>query len=88
MKSNFESNGPIVLAPAIAVLMSATLAGCSGSRVAAAPADAAEPVTVAAAPVVMTDVADAIDAGDLAKIEVRQVEQLAQVCSSSPAVMP
>ena len=37
MKNNFESNGPIVLAPAIAVLMSATLAGCSLATATSAP---------------------------------------------------
>jgi multidrug efflux pump subunit AcrA (membrane-fusion protein) len=46
-----------------ALVMSATLAGCSGSRVAAAPADAAEPIAVTTATVTMTDVASAIHAG-------------------------
>ena len=46
-----------------ALLMSAALAGCSTRPAAAAPADAADPIAVTIAPVVMTDVARAIDAG-------------------------
>jgi multidrug efflux pump subunit AcrA (membrane-fusion protein) len=53
----------VVAGIAAALVMAATLAGCSGSRVAAAPADATEPVTVTTAAVAMTDVASAIHAG-------------------------
>lgn len=63
MKNNFERHYSTVAAATAAVLMSATLAGCSAPRVAAAPADAAEPIAVTAAQVAMTDVATAIDSG-------------------------
>jgi RND family efflux transporter MFP subunit len=54
----------IIVAGVIATLvMSATLAGCSARQAAAAPADATEPIVVSIAPVSMTDVASAIDAG-------------------------
>ena len=46
-----------------ALLMTATLAGCSADPAAAAQADAAEPIPVAVAQVAIADVAEAIDAG-------------------------
>jgi RND family efflux transporter MFP subunit len=60
MKTNYASHHVMVAA---ALLMSAALAGCSGRPVAAAAADAAEPIAVTIAQVAMTDVASAIDSG-------------------------
>ena len=58
------ANQPIIVAGVIAtLLMSAALAGCSTRQAAAAPAEAAAPLIVSIAPVAMTDVAGAIDAG-------------------------
>ena len=60
MKTNYATHHVMVAA---ALLMSAALAGCSARPVAAAPADAAEPIAVTIAKVAMTDVARAIDSG-------------------------
>ncbi len=53
----------VVVGVAAALLMAAALAGCSGRQAAAAPADAAEPISVTVGKVAMTDVARAIDSG-------------------------
>jgi len=53
----------VVFAGATALVMSAALAGCSARPAAAASSYASEPLTVTIAPVAMTDVATAIDAG-------------------------
>ena len=63
MKRITTSRHVIVGGATATLLMSAALAGCSAGAAAAAPADAAEPVAVTVAPVVMTDVASAIDSG-------------------------
>nr|WP_162271262.1 efflux RND transporter periplasmic adaptor subunit [Luteitalea pratensis] len=53
----------VVVGVATALLMAAALAGCPGRQAAAAPADAAEPISVNVGTVAMTDVATAIDSG-------------------------
>jgi multidrug efflux pump subunit AcrA (membrane-fusion protein) len=58
--ANFDA---IVARVVAALVMSATLAGCSGGRVAAAEAEAAEPIAVTTATVTMTEVASAIHVG-------------------------
>jgi multidrug efflux pump subunit AcrA (membrane-fusion protein) len=63
MKQITANPDTIVAGVAAAHVMSATLAGCSGSRVAAASADATEPIAVTIATVTMTDVASAIHVG-------------------------
>ncbi len=63
MKNTTSRHHSSVAAAAAAVLMSAALAGCSAVGATGAPADAAEPIAVTAAPVAMTDVATAIDSG-------------------------
>jgi multidrug efflux pump subunit AcrA (membrane-fusion protein) len=65
MKQITTSYHVIVAGVTAALLMSATLAGCSGPRAAAAPADAAEPIAVTIAQVAMTDVASPIDSGGM-----------------------
>ena len=62
MKQITASHHLIVAVVTAALSMSAALAGCSARPVAAA-SDAAEPIAVTIAPVAMTDVARAIDAG-------------------------
>jgi multidrug efflux pump subunit AcrA (membrane-fusion protein) len=63
MKPITASQHIIVAGATTAVLISAALAGCSARSVAAAPADAADPINVSVAQVAMTDVAQAIDSG-------------------------
>ena len=63
MKNNTSRHHSTRAAAAVAVVMSAALAGCSGARVVGAPGDAAEPIAVTAVQVAMTDVAAAIDSG-------------------------
>jgi multidrug efflux pump subunit AcrA (membrane-fusion protein) len=63
MKPITANSEAIVAGVAAALVMGATLAGCSGSRVAAASADADEPIAVTTATVTMTDVTSAIHAG-------------------------
>jgi multidrug efflux pump subunit AcrA (membrane-fusion protein) len=58
--ANFDA---IVARVVAALVMSGTLAGCSGGRVAAAEAEAAEPIAVTTATVTMTEVASAIHVG-------------------------
>ena len=60
MKTNYASHHVMVAA---ALLISAAQAGCSARPVAAAAADAAEPIAVTIAKVAMTNVARAIDSG-------------------------
>jgi RND family efflux transporter MFP subunit len=60
MKPN-TANATVLVAAAL--VTSATLAGCSGSPVAAAEADVAAPIAVTIATVTMTDVTSAIHAG-------------------------
>jgi multidrug efflux pump subunit AcrA (membrane-fusion protein) len=61
MKQNTASHHIVVSSVTAALLLGATVAGCSAPRAAAA--DAAEPIAVAIARVAMTDVASAIDLG-------------------------
>ena len=63
MKPITPTHHVIVAGVAAALLVSGALAGCSARPAAAASAGAAEPIAVAIAPVAMTDVARAIDAG-------------------------
>jgi RND family efflux transporter MFP subunit len=60
MRTNYATHHVMVAA---ALLISAALAGCSAQPVAAAAADAAEPIAVTIAKVAMTNVARAIDSG-------------------------
>jgi len=54
----------LFVAAVMAVLVTSTaLAGCAGRPASAAPADAAEPMAVATAPVAIADVSDAIESG-------------------------
>jgi RND family efflux transporter MFP subunit len=62
MKNNIERHSTIAAATA-AVLMSAALAGCSAVRASGTPADDAETIAVAAAPVTMTEVSTATESG-------------------------
>ena len=63
MKNTTSRHHSTRAAAAVAAVMSAALAGCSGARVVGAPGDAAEPIAVTAVRVAMTDVAAAIDSG-------------------------
>jgi multidrug efflux pump subunit AcrA (membrane-fusion protein) len=63
MKPITPNSCTVVAAVAAALVMGATMAGCSGSRVAAAPADAEEPIAVTLAKVAMTDLGSAIHVG-------------------------
>jgi multidrug efflux pump subunit AcrA (membrane-fusion protein) len=63
MKQIPASHHVLLAGLAAALLTSAALAGCSARPVAAASADAAEPIAVTIAQVSMTDVASAIDSG-------------------------
>ena len=63
MKEITATHHVIVADVAAALLMSVALGGCSARPVAAAPADAAEPIAVTIAHVAMTNVASAIDSG-------------------------
>jgi RND family efflux transporter MFP subunit len=63
MKKITASHHLIVAGVTAGLLTSTALAGCSAPRVAAAPADAAEPIAVTVAQAAMTDVANAIDSG-------------------------
>ena len=63
MKQITASHYLVVVGVAAALLTSAALAGRTARRAAAAPADAAEPLAVTVAQVVMTDVASTIDSG-------------------------
>jgi RND family efflux transporter MFP subunit len=63
MKPTTASYHLIVANVTAALLMSAALAGCSTPRAAAAPVGTVEPIAVTVAPVVMADVASAIDSG-------------------------
>jgi RND family efflux transporter MFP subunit len=63
MKQIIASHHVVVAGATASLLMSAALAGCSARPADVAPADAAEPIAVTIAPVAMTDVARAIDAG-------------------------
>jgi RND family efflux transporter MFP subunit len=63
MKQIIASPYVIAAAAAAALLISATLAGCSASQADAAPTDAARPIAVNVARVAMTDVVGSIDSG-------------------------
>jgi multidrug efflux pump subunit AcrA (membrane-fusion protein) len=63
MKQIIASHHVVFAGATAALVMSAALAGCSTRPAAAASADAAEPIAVTIAPVAMTDVVRAIDAG-------------------------
>ena len=63
MKQIIASHHVVFAGATAALVMSAALAGCSARPVAAAAADAAEPIAVTIAKVAMTNVARAIDSG-------------------------
>jgi RND family efflux transporter MFP subunit len=63
MKNNTQRQHFTFAVAAAAVLMITSLTACATPRVAGASIDAADPIAVSAAPVAMTDVATAIEAG-------------------------
>ena len=63
MKQITASQHIVVAGVTATLLISAALSGCSTRQAAAAPADATTSIVVSIAPVAMTDVASAIDAG-------------------------
>jgi RND family efflux transporter MFP subunit len=67
MKPILSTHHLIAAGVASAVLMSAALAGRSTGRADSAPADSAKPVSVAVAPVALTEVVSAIDSGGIVR---------------------
>src|SRR4051812_1162494 len=63
MNTNTATHDVLLAGVVAALLSSAALTGCSPRQADAAPVDATPPMSVTVAPVVMADVAGAIDAG-------------------------